>query len=63
MAKIIRLQNSGLSKNNSNHKEGFNNILHWASEMNNLLQMIEKSLENSPKYTPKHDKKDINSRG
>jgi len=63
MAKIIHLHNSEQSQNTSTQEERFHDLIHVVSDMNNLLQRIEKSLQNTPKLNHIYASKDINSRG
>lgn len=59
MAKIIRLPKREIKPKPLRKEDGFEEFVNWVSEMNNLLHLIEKSLENTPAYVPKN----INSRG
>ena len=54
MAKIIQLPERNLIPNHHRKEEGFEDIVNWVSEMNNILQLIEKSLNNTPKYASKN---------
>jgi len=59
MAKIISLQKDGdLPSISLQEKEGIQELIKCTTEMNDLLILIEKSLENTLKYASK----DINSR-
>ena len=53
MTKIIKLPQKEIRSDVANNKDRFEDILDWVSEMNNLLFMIEKSLENNTGYASK----------
>ena len=59
MAKIIQLPKREIVPKLSRREEEFEEFVNWVSDMNNLLQLIEKSLENTPAYATKN----LNSRG
>lgn len=54
MAKIIRLPKRELKPEPLKREEGFEEFVNWISEMNNILHLIEKSLENTPAYASKN---------
>ena len=54
MAKIIQLPQREIIPKPYRGEEGFDEFVNWVSEMNNLLQLIEKSLENTPAYATKN---------
>ena len=54
MAKIIRLPKREIKPKYFRREDGFEEFVNWVSEMNNLLHLIEKSLENTPAYATKN---------
>lgn len=54
MARIIPLPNSDIKRNKSKREDNFTEIISYFSEMNNVLFLIEKSLENTPNYVSKN---------
>ena len=52
MAKIIQLHPEKNEQLSSEDK--VNQIVHWISEMTQIIQQIEHSLENTPSYVPKN---------
>jgi hypothetical protein len=53
MAKIIQLQKEKKHLKSSKQVDTFEDFMNWISEMNNILHLIEESLEKTPAYVPK----------
>ena len=54
MAKIIQLPHREIRQNPDRKEVEFEAFINWVSEMNNILHLIEKSIENTPAYVPKN---------
>lgn len=54
MAKIIQIHKREIKPKHFKNDEGFEVLVNWVSEMNNLLHLIEKSIENTPAYESKN---------